>query len=49
MCEIIRIMHCPGPHACVVFTLVAENIFIMANSAKQISLPTPLLDGDPMK
>ena len=49
MCEIIRIVCCPEPRVSSIFTLVAEDSFVMANSNKHISLPAPLSDGDPVE
>ena len=48
MCEIIRIVCCPEPRVSSIFTLVAEDGFVMANKNKHISLPAPLSDGDPV-
>ena len=49
MCEIIRIVCCPEPRVSSIFTLVAEDGFVLANSNKHISLPAPLSDGDPVE
>ena len=42
-------LYCLKPHAGIIFTLVAEDGFVMANSGKHISLLAPLSDGNPVE
>ena len=40
---------CPELRVGIIFTLVTEDGFVMVNNGKDISLPAPFLDGDPVK